>query len=68
VALELARSRRRYKGGHWLSCRLRHCAGSGCKKYSRKILICNGVQDPIVPLEQRIAFEQEMEAGASTGN
>jgi dienelactone hydrolase len=28
-----------------------------------KILVCNGADDPIVPAEQRLAFEKEMTAG-----
>jgi dienelactone hydrolase len=33
------------------------------KNIQCKILVCNGADDPIVPAEQRLAFEKEMTAG-----
>jgi dienelactone hydrolase len=33
------------------------------KNIKCKILVCNGADDPIVPAEQRLAFEKEMTAG-----
>jgi len=63
VALELARSGADIKAAIGFHAGLGTARPQDAKNIRAKILICNGVQDPIVPLEQRIAFEQEMEAG-----
>src|SRR5260370_22753311 len=63
VALELARGGADIKAAIGFHAGLGTARPQDAKNIRAKILICNGVQDPIVPLEQRIAFEQEMEAG-----
>jgi dienelactone hydrolase len=63
VVLELARSGADLKAAIGFHAGLGTVRPQDAKNIRAKILICNGVQDPIVPLEHRIAFEQEMEAG-----
>jgi dienelactone hydrolase len=63
VALELARSGAEIKAAIGFHAGLGTLRPQDAKDIRAKILICNGAQDPIVPREQRVAFEQEMEAG-----
>jgi dienelactone hydrolase len=63
VALELARSGADIQAVIGFHAGLSTVRPQDAKNIRAKILICNGVQDPIVPLEQRIAFEHEMEEG-----
>ena len=63
TALELAR------GGADVKAVVAFHAGLGtaqpqdAKHITAKILVCNGADDPLVPAEQRLAFEKEMTAG-----
>jgi dienelactone hydrolase len=63
TVLELARSGADVRAVIGFHAGLRTARPQDAKNIRAKVLICNGVQDPIVPLEQRTAFEQEMEAG-----
>src|SRR5258708_3885909 len=63
VALELARGGADIKAAIGFHAGLGTARPQDAKNIRAKILICNGVQDPIVPLEQPIAFAQAMEAG-----
>jgi dienelactone hydrolase len=63
VALELARSGADIKAVIGFHAGLATARPQDAKNIRAKVLICNGAQDPIVPLEQRTAFEREMEAG-----
>jgi dienelactone hydrolase len=62
-ALELARS------GAPLACVVGFHSGLGtarpedAKAIRAKVLVCIGAEDPLIPPEQRLAFEQEMRAG-----
>lgn len=63
VALELARSGADVKAAVGFHAGLVTVRSEDAKNIRAKVLICNGVNDPIVTLEHRTAFEQEMEAG-----
>jgi dienelactone hydrolase len=63
VALELARSGADIKAAVGFHAGLTTARPEDAKNIRAKVLICNGVIDPIVPLEHRTAFEREMEAG-----
>jgi dienelactone hydrolase len=63
IALELARSGADIKAVIGFHAGLGTARPQDAKSIRAKVLICNGVEDPIVPLEQRTAFEREMEAG-----
>jgi dienelactone hydrolase len=63
IALELARSGADIKAVIGFHAGLGTARPQDAKNIRAKVLICNGVEDPIVPLEQRTAFEREMEAG-----
>jgi dienelactone hydrolase len=63
IALELARSGADIKAAVGFHAGLGTARPQDAKNIRAKVLICNGAIDPIVPVEQRTAFEQEMEAG-----
>lgn len=63
IALELARSGADIKAAVGFHAGLGTALPQDAKNIRAKVLICNGVTDPIVPIEQRTAFEREMEAG-----
>jgi dienelactone hydrolase len=62
IALELARSGAEIKAAVGFHAGLATTRPQDAKNIRAKVLICNGVHDPIVPLEQRTAFEKEMES------
>jgi dienelactone hydrolase len=63
IALELARSGADIRAAVGFHAGLATARPQDAQHIRAKVLICNGVNDPIVPLEQRTAFAQEMEAG-----
>ena len=63
LALELARSGADIKAAVGFHAGLATVRPQDAKAIRAKVLICNGANDPIVPLQQRTAFEQEMDAG-----
>ena len=63
IALELARSGADLKAVVGFHAGLDTARPLDAKNIRAKVLICNGAIDPIVPIEQRTAFEQEMENG-----
>lgn len=63
TALELARSGADIKAAVGFHAGLATARPQDAKNIRAKVLICNGAIDPVVPVEQRTAFEQEMEAG-----
>lgn len=63
VVLELARSGADIAAVAAFHAGLGTARADDAKHIRAKILVCNGVADPIVPLEQRVAFEREMEQG-----
>jgi len=63
IALELARSGADVRAVVGFHCGLRTLRPQDARNVRAKVLICNGVNDPMVPLDERIAFEKEMEAG-----
>jgi dienelactone hydrolase len=63
LALELARSGADIKAAVGFHAGLATVRPQDAKDIRAKVLICNGANDPIVPPEQRSAFEQEMTAG-----
>jgi dienelactone hydrolase len=62
VALELARSGADIKAAIGFHAGLGTVRPQEAKNIRAKILICNRVQDPIVPLEQRTADERSWQA------
>ena len=63
TALELARGGADVKAVVGFHAGLSTARPQDAKDIRAKVLILNGAADPVVPLEQRTAFEQEMEAG-----
>jgi dienelactone hydrolase len=64
IALELARGGADIKAVVGLHAGLGTARPQDAQNIRAKVLICNGADDPIVPLEMRTAFEQAMTAGA----
>jgi dienelactone hydrolase len=63
IALELARSGADIKAAVAFHGGLSTARAQDAKNIRAKILVLNGADDPVVPREQRAAFEQEMMAG-----
>ena len=63
MALELARSGADLAGVVGFHSGLATVAPQDARNIKGKVLVCIGADDPGVPLEQRIAFENEMRAG-----
>ncbi len=63
IALELARGGADIKAVVAFHAGLSTARAQDAKNIRAKVLVCNGADDPIVPAEQRRAFEQEMTAG-----
>jgi dienelactone hydrolase len=63
IALELARGGADIKAVVAFHAGLSTARPQDAKNIRAKILVCNGADDPIVPADQRRAFEQEMTAG-----
>jgi dienelactone hydrolase len=62
IALELARGGADLKAVVVFHAGLSTARPEDAKDIKAKVLVCNGADDPIVPAEQRRAFEQEMSA------
>ncbi len=63
LALELARSGAEIAATVGFHSTLAARDHEGAKNIRGKVLACIGADDPLVPAEQRLAFEQEMRAG-----
>jgi dienelactone hydrolase len=63
IALELARSGADLKAVVAFHAGLSTVRPEDAKNIRASILVCNGADDPIVPADQRLAFEREMTAG-----
>ena len=63
LALELARSGAEIAATVGFHSTLAARDHEGAKKIRGNVLACIGADDPLVPAEQRLAFEQEMRAG-----
>jgi dienelactone hydrolase len=63
IALELARGGADLKAVVAFHAGLATARPQDAKNIKAKVLVCNGAADPIVPVEQRRAFEQEMTDG-----
>jgi dienelactone hydrolase len=63
IALELARGGAEVKAVVAFHAGLSTARPQDAKNIKARVLVCNGADDPIVPAEQRLAFEQEMTAG-----
>jgi dienelactone hydrolase len=63
IALELARGGADVKAVVAFHAGLSTARPQDATNITAKILVCNGADDPIVPAEQRLAFEKEMTAG-----
>jgi dienelactone hydrolase len=63
IALELARGGADVKAVVAFHAGLSTARPQDAKHIKARVLVCNGADDPIVPAEQRLAFEQEMTAG-----
>jgi dienelactone hydrolase len=63
IALELARGGADIRAVVAFHAGLSTARPEDAKHIKAKVLVCNGADDPIVPAEQRRAFEQEMTAG-----
>jgi dienelactone hydrolase len=63
VALELARGGASVKSVVAFHAGLSTARPQDASNITARILVCNGADDPIVPAEQRLAFEKEMTAG-----
>lgn len=63
IALELARGGADVKAVVAFHAGLSTARPQDAKNIKARVLVCNGADDPIVPAEQRRAFEQEMTAG-----
>jgi dienelactone hydrolase len=63
IALELARGGASVKAVVAFHAGLSTARPQDANNITAKILVCNGADDPIVPAEQRLAFEKEMSAG-----
>jgi dienelactone hydrolase len=63
MALELARSGAELRGVVGFHSGLATAAPQDAKNIQGKVLVCIGADDPGIPLDQRIAFEQEMREG-----
>jgi dienelactone hydrolase len=66
MALELARSGAALAGVVGFHSSLSTTAAGDAKNIKGRILVCIGADDPAVPAEQRLAFEQEMREGGVT--
>lgn len=62
MALELARSGANIAGVVGFHSGLATTATEGAKNIKAKVLVCIGADDPSIPPEQRLAFEEEMRA------
>jgi dienelactone hydrolase len=60
--LELARSGADIRAAVGFHSGLTTARPQDARNIKAKILVCIGARDPVVPLEQRLAFEQEMTA------
>jgi dienelactone hydrolase len=65
MALELARSGAAIAGAVGFHSGLATAAPQDAKNVKAKVLVCIGADDPGIPAEQRLAFEQEMRAGGA---
>ena len=63
MALELARSGADLKAVVGFHSGLATARPEDARNITAAVLVCIGTEDPIVPLDQRIAFEEEMRAG-----
>jgi dienelactone hydrolase len=63
MALELARSGAPLRAAVGFHSGLGTPAPQDAKNITGKVLVCIGADDPVIPAEQRAAFEQEMRAG-----
>lgn len=63
MALELARSGAAIRAAVGFHSGLATVAPEDAKNIRAKVLVCIGADDPLIPPEQRTAFEQEMRAG-----
>ncbi|MFD9960091.1 dienelactone hydrolase family protein [Amycolatopsis sp. NPDC058986] len=63
VALELARAGKDLKAVVGFHASLSTPTPGDAANITGSVLICMGADDPIIPLDQRVAFEEEMRAG-----
>ncbi len=63
LALKLARRAAPFKAVVGFHSGLDTTYPQGAKQIDGKILVCLGADDPVVPISQRVAFEEEMRAG-----
>ena len=63
MALELARSGADLKAVVGFHAGLGTMRPEDARNITGKVLVCIGTEDPFIPLEQRLAFEEEMRAG-----
>lgn len=63
LALELARSGADIRASIGFHSGLATAAPQDARNIKGKVLVCMGADDPVIPAEQRAAFEQEMRTG-----